>query len=69
VIDVPIVIAPNVNPALGRHPRFRQNIADLRDWGLTILWHPAQADPPWMAPWERILKALPRLAQRLQPSR
>jgi phosphopantothenoylcysteine synthetase/decarboxylase len=31
-LDIPIVIAPNVNPALGRHPRFRGNIADLRDW-------------------------------------
>lgn len=61
-LDVPIVIAPNVNPALGRHPRFRQNVADLRDWGLTILWHADQAEPPWMAPWDSIVGALPKLA-------
>jgi hypothetical protein len=58
-LGVPIVIAPNVNPALGAHPRFRQNVADLRSWGLTVLWSPDQTTPPWMAPWPTILAALP----------
>ena len=59
-LGVPIVIAPNVNPALGRHPRFRANVADLRSWGVTVLWHPDGADPPnWMVPWGQIVAALP----------
>ena len=52
--------APNVNPALGRHPRFHDNVADLRRWGVTVLWHPDGADPPtWMVPWREIVAALP----------
>jgi hypothetical protein len=57
-MGVPIVIAPNVNPALGRHPRFRQNITDLRTWGITVLWNPNPEPPEWMAPWQDILAAL-----------
>lgn len=55
---VPIVIAANVNPALARHPRFRQNVADLRSWGVTVLWDPEPVPPTWMAPWPVILNAM-----------
>jgi phosphopantothenoylcysteine synthetase/decarboxylase len=58
-LDVPIVIAPNVNPALGRHPRFRQNISELRSWGLTVLWEHDPTEPPWIVPWGAMLTALP----------
>lgn len=57
-MGVPIVIAPNVNPALGRHPRFRQNIIDLRTWGVTVLWTSDPEPPNWMAPWPAIVAAL-----------
>lgn len=58
-LGVPVVVAPNVNPALGRHPRFRQNVDDLRQWGLTVLWHPDGANPPtWIVPWDQILEAV-----------
>jgi phosphopantothenoylcysteine synthetase/decarboxylase len=61
-LGVPIVVAPNVNPALGRHPRYRQNVDELRSWGVAVLWEPDGADPPnWMVPWDQILDALPPL--------
>jgi phosphopantothenoylcysteine decarboxylase len=61
---VPLVIAPNVNPALARHPRFRQNVADLRAWGVTVLWEPDPEPPNWMAPWSAMLDALDRAHSR-----
>ena len=60
-----IVFAPNVNPALGRHPRFRQNITELRTWGISVPWEdPRFDDPTWMVPWETMLS---ELNQKLQP--
>lgn len=59
-LGVPIVVAPNVNPALGRHPGYRRNVEELRSWGVTVLWEPDGADPPvWMVSWDRIVEALP----------
>lgn len=55
---VPIVFATNINPALGRHPRFRRNVDELRSWGITILWEPDPEPPVWIAPWRAILDAL-----------
>jgi hypothetical protein len=57
-LGVPIVVAPNVNPALGRHPRFAQNVRDLRSWGVTVLWEPEPDPPVWMAPWPAMLREL-----------
>lgn len=53
--DLPVVIAPNVNPALARHPRFRQSIEELRDWGVHVLFDPSAPPPTWMAPWATII--------------
>jgi hypothetical protein len=53
---VPIVMAPHTNPALSRHPRFRQNVAELRSWGVTVL--DPQPERPWMGPWDAALRAL-----------
>jgi hypothetical protein len=61
---VPIVLASNINPALGRHPRFRQNVGDLRDWGITVLWEPDPTPPVWMPPWKVILDELHRMVER-----
>ncbi|MGH2770597.1 MAG: flavoprotein [Actinomycetota bacterium] len=60
-LDVPIVVAPNVNPALARHPRFRSSIESLREWGVTVLFEPSAPPPIWMAPWETVLHAVDRL--------
>jgi phosphopantothenoylcysteine synthetase/decarboxylase len=57
-LDIPIVAAPNVNPALARHPRFRHNITELRSWGVSVLWDPSAPPPVWMAPWPTILDEL-----------
>lgn len=54
-LSVPIVIAPNVNPALASHPRFPQNVADLRSWGVSVLWTPGRTERPWMATWQAML--------------
>jgi flavoprotein len=54
-LGVPIVIAPNVNPALARHPRFAPNVAALRSWGISVLWEPEPAGRPWMVPWSAML--------------
>lgn len=60
-LGVPVVIAPNVNPALGRHPRFRANLTELRTWGAAVLWHPDGYNPPqWMVPWHHMLDELER---------
>jgi phosphopantothenoylcysteine decarboxylase len=58
-VDVPIVVAPNVNPALARHPAFQHSIADLRAWGVHVLYERSAPPPIWMPSWERILSELP----------
>jgi hypothetical protein len=55
-IDLPIVVAPNVNPALARHPTFQHSIQQLRTWGIWVLYERAGPPPTWMATWERILE-------------
>jgi phosphopantothenoylcysteine synthetase/decarboxylase len=59
-LDVPILMAPNVNPALARHPTYRDNIARLRAWGITVLHDPSAPPPTWMASWEDIQLELHR---------
>ncbi len=59
-LDVPIVVAPNVNPALARHPAFRRAIPLLREWGIHILYERTAPPPIWMASWEHILEAATR---------
>ena len=58
-IDLPIVVAPNVNPALARHPAFQRSVKQLREWGVQVLYERSAPPPVWMATWERILEALP----------
>ena len=59
-LGVPILMAPNMNPALARHPTYRDNIARLRVWGITILHDPSARPPTWMAAWEDIQSELGR---------
>lgn len=62
-LGVPIVIAPNVNPAMASHPRFARNIAELQTWGISVLWD-EPTERPWMVPWTAMLEELNRLRQR-----
>jgi hypothetical protein len=49
----------SLNPALGRHPRFRQNVEELKNWGLSVLWDdPTPEALSWMAPWPAIIEEL-----------
>jgi phosphopantothenoylcysteine synthetase/decarboxylase len=58
-VDVPIVAAPNVNPSLARHPAFQRSVAELRSWGVHVLYERSASPPTWMVSWERILRELP----------
>ena len=58
-IDLPIVVATNVNPALARHPAFQHSIEQLRHWGIRVLYERSAPPPIWMATWERILEDIP----------
>jgi phosphopantothenoylcysteine synthetase/decarboxylase len=61
-LSVPTVVAPNVSPTLARHPRYRQSLASLRDWGARVLDgqpDPSEQWPSWMQRWNSILEALP----------
>ena len=57
-IDLPIAVAPNVNPALARHPAFQRSVKQLREWGVRVLYEHAAPPPTWMASWEQILDSL-----------
>jgi phosphopantothenoylcysteine synthetase/decarboxylase len=58
-IDLPIVVAPNVNPALARHPAYQRSVQQLREWGVNVLYERSAPPPVWMASWEQIMEALP----------
>jgi len=72
-VDLPVVIAPNVNPALARHPRFRKSIEEFRAWGVHVLFDPSAPPPTWMTSWRTILDncslllAHPELARKPTP--
>jgi phosphopantothenoylcysteine synthetase/decarboxylase len=66
-MGLPIIVAPWPNLPLARHPAFERSLADLRAWGLTLVYDPANlpgkdGDPatfPWQALRAELL-ALPR---------
>jgi hypothetical protein len=57
-LNIPIVVAPNINPALARHPTMRDNLTKLRSWDVRVLFDPAAPPPTWMATWQQILTEL-----------
>jgi hypothetical protein len=57
-LDVPLVVAPNVNPALARHPAFQSSVRALRAWGIHVLYDRSAPPPVWMASQEKILQTL-----------
>jgi phosphopantothenoylcysteine synthetase/decarboxylase len=58
-VDVPIVVAPNVNPALARHPAFQSSVCyRAAIWGVRVLYERSAPPPVWMTSWERVLEEL-----------
>ena len=55
-LDAPIVAVPNVNPPLARHPIFRTNLRQLREWGVRVLFEESAPREARMPPWEEILE-------------
>jgi phosphopantothenoylcysteine synthetase/decarboxylase len=53
-----IVVAPNVNQDLARHPRFRANLRVLSEWGVSVLFDDAAPGDDRMAQWSSIVGAL-----------
>jgi phosphopantothenoylcysteine synthetase/decarboxylase len=55
-MGLPIIVVPWPNVPLSRHPAFERSVADLRDWGVTVIYDPANlpgkdGDPatfPWV---------------------
>jgi phosphopantothenoylcysteine synthetase/decarboxylase len=39
-LELPILIVPTPNAALGRHPVFLASVETLRSWGITVLFDP-----------------------------
>lgn len=67
-MGLPIVVVPWPNVYLSRHPAFQRSIADLREWGITLIYDPANlpgtAAEPAVFPWETLRTQLPSLRRR-----
>lgn len=67
-MGLPIIVVPWPNVYLSRHPAFQRSIADLRDWGITLIYDPANlpgAGPePAVFPWETLRTHLTSLNER-----
>jgi hypothetical protein len=72
-LGLPITAAPWPNAALARHPAFRRSVADLRDWGITVILDPTRlpdaSDEPAVFPWAEIRSDLTRLRAATTPGR
>ena len=55
-LGLPITAVPWPNVALARHPVFRRSVAELREWGVTVILDPARlpdaSEGPAVFPWE-----------------
>jgi phosphopantothenoylcysteine synthetase/decarboxylase len=64
-MGLPIIVVPWPNIHLARHPAFERSVADLRTWGLTVLYDPANlpdATPePAVFPWRALAAELLKL--------
>ena len=65
-MGLPIIVVPWPNLPLSRHPAFERSVADLRAWGLTLVYDPANLPgkdgDPATFPWAELragLLALP----------
>lgn len=57
-LNVPIIAAPNINPALARHPVVQRSLAQLREWSVRVLMNPSMPPPTWMVDWKGIIAEL-----------
>jgi len=72
-LELPMVVVPTPNAALGKHPVFLASVNTLRWWGITVLFDPeANPLPPPRSglaatdffPWERLEAAMIGLRAR-----
>jgi phosphopantothenoylcysteine synthetase/decarboxylase len=65
-MGLPIVVVPWPNIYLARHPAFERSVAELRDWGLTLIYHtanlPDASEEPAVFPWEELRAKLAELS-------
>jgi phosphopantothenoylcysteine synthetase/decarboxylase len=68
---LPVVAAPWVNEALGRHPAFVANIARLRDWGIAVIESTALGTTGSSTgfPWDKVSAELARHYDKLTSGR
>src|ERR1022692_1608873 len=67
---LPIVGAPRLGAAPPRPPAFQRSIADLREWGVDIIFDRAHPSPPAgisAFPWDKLRTALDDLLQSPRP--
>jgi phosphopantothenoylcysteine synthetase/decarboxylase len=67
-MGLPIIVVPWPNVHLARHPAFERSVADLRAWGLTVVYDPANLPgkdgDPATFPWDGLRTELLRLPPR-----
>jgi hypothetical protein len=54
-LEVPIVVAPNVNPRAGAPSRVSDQREEAGGVGVHVLAEPSAPPPTWMVGWERTL--------------
>jgi phosphopantothenoylcysteine synthetase/decarboxylase len=57
-LGLPIIAAPCITSAFGRHPAFPKSIALLQEYGVRILYEPERYPAPKIVPWNLILDEL-----------
>lgn len=56
----PVIVALSVNPPLFHHPRTRDSMATLREWGVSVVEPVDSGDGPRLAPTQAILATAER---------
>ncbi|MFI9558910.1 flavoprotein [Nonomuraea endophytica] len=63
-VEIPIIVVPNPNAPLAKHPAFIENVNKLRSWGVTVLHDPARYSPPRPEPGQGSPSRFPWIAVR-----
>lgn len=67
-LGLPIVVVPWPNAALARHPAFKRSVAELREWGVTLIYDPANlpdaGEQPAVFPWDGLRAELSKAVGR-----
>jgi phosphopantothenoylcysteine synthetase/decarboxylase len=73
-LRLPVVAVPTPSTALAQHPAFRESVARLRSWGVTILFDPERYPLPTpdtgpgaaeLFPWAALLAEVAAIRTRL----